>query len=261
MKNLVKRSLSRFGIVVQRANLYSRPDRRLVHFLSIHGIDTVLDVGANRGQFALELIDAGYEGLIVSFEALPNAYEELKKRAHFHGDSWLVAPRFAIGETAGKVRFYVTRGDASSSILKPNDEANSAPEHFSVMEEMEVECERLDTLVESLGISSDRIFLKVDVQGFEPQVLAGAERLYQRIQGMGLEMVLSQYYDGQMLARELDNRVTSMGFELWDIVPVWRQKSTGRLDHFDGVYFRFAGEVRDATQIANHHYRTNELKN
>lgn len=228
----------RLGFVVRRNNYYSRDDWRLLHFLEMNEIDTVLDVGANRGQYGLELMNSGFSGRILSIEAQPGVYDELTKRALGFGGRWIVAPRCAVGDREGTVTFHITNNAASSSMLRPADVSDEMPEIFKVRRTISVECKRLDLLVAEVGIRSEKIFLKLDVQGSEQRVLHGAEALLQQVRGLSVEMSLRRYYDQQPLARELDAQIVGQGFELWDIVPVLRHVETGRLDQFDAVYFR-----------------------
>jgi len=100
------------GVEVHRSNLYSQDDWRMIRFLEHHDINTVLNVGANRGQFAKELLQSGFKGQIVSFEALPHIFEKLVKTANAYGESWTVAPRCALSNEEGTVQFYVTKQNA-----------------------------------------------------------------------------------------------------------------------------------------------------
>ena len=238
MKKTAKRLLQTVGIEVQRSNLYSRDDLRLQKFFDIHEIDTVLDVGANKGQFALELLNSGFKGKVVSFEALPDVYEQLQQNAAEFGERWTVAPRCALSDEKGTVEFHVTHNLASSSMLAPSDILVSADERFTAKQVIEVDCDRLDDMIGPLGINPDNLFLKLDVQGGEKKVLAGAPDMVSKARGILLEMSLRALYDGQPLAGELDLSLVDMGFELWDIQPMYRDPHTGRLDQYDAIYFR-----------------------
>jgi len=250
MKKTAKKLLQGFGFEVQRTNLYSRDDLRLQKFMEIHEIETVLDIGANKGQFALELLGSGFKGRVVSFEALPGVYEELQKNSEIFGGRWTVAPRCALGDEKGSIKFHVTHNLASSSMLAPSELLASADELFTAKETIEVACDRLDDMIGPLGIPLDGLFLKLDVQGGEKKVLAGASDLLSKVQGVFLEMSLRALYEGQPLARELDALLIDTGFELWDILPVYRDPQTGRLDQYDAIYFR-SGQAGSTEQEAN----------
>jgi FkbM family methyltransferase len=234
----VRDAARRLGVEVHRSNLYSRDDWRMIRFLEHHEINTVLDVGANRGQFAKGLFQSGFTGQIVSFEALPHIFEELGEAARAYGESWTIAPRCALSDEEGTVQFHVTKQNSSSSMLKPAELSCDMSGIFSVTETIDVDSRRLDRLVEEIGINSTNIFLKLDVQGGEKKVLEGATELMPHVRGVILEMSLQSLYDGQALANELDDILIEQGFKFWDSQPVFRNTQTGRLIQYDGIYFR-----------------------
>lgn len=87
------------------------------------------------------------------------------------------------------------------------------------------------------------MFLKIDVQGAEPLVLEGTERLLPGVQGLLLEMTVVPLYEGQMLADELHALAVSLGFGLWDQSPVLRDATSARLLQYDATYFRATAEA------------------
>ena len=112
----------RFGVDVRRyrpkaeagrASPKSDAFQRLTALLSRRGVACVLDVGANRGQYARHLIEAGYAGEIVSFEPLPDAHAALAEAASAHA-RWRAAPRRALSDEDGEARFMVAGNSVSS---------------------------------------------------------------------------------------------------------------------------------------------------
>lgn len=229
----------RAGFEVCRSTVDSRADLRLVRHLAVHRVSTVLDVGANRGQFAGALLRAGFPGRVVSFEAIPEVHRQLTAEAAAHGDRWLVAPCCALGDRAGEARLHVTNNLVSSSLLAPNERSNAIGKPMRERETIAVDVRRLDDMFVP-DAQTGVIFLKIDVQGAEPLVLEGAARLLPGVQGLLLEMTVAPLYDGQMLADELHALAASLGFGLWDQSPVLRDARTARLLQYDATYFRDA---------------------
>jgi hypothetical protein len=97
---------------------------------------------------------------------------------------------------------------------------------------------RLDQAAASFLSEAQNIFLKVDVQGFELEVLAGAEEILPRIVGAQLELSLVPLYQGQALYPELMRFMEGQGFEVWGIIPGLVDNSSGRLVQTDVVFFR-----------------------
>ncbi len=237
-RKLVLKAAHALGLNIRRNNLETRSDWRLERFLEHHGVRTVLDVGANRGQFARELLDAGYRGRIISFEALPDVHEALTSTARQWGSGWTVAPRCALSNESGKAVFHVADNLASSSLLAPCDALSREGVGFDKAPTIEVPCERLDDVLRVLVEAEGPLFLKLDVQGAEMKVLEGAKATMARVVGLQLEMSLSALYEGQPLAREMDRLMMDQGFELWDMEPAFRDRNLGKLLQIDGVYFR-----------------------
>lgn len=206
--------------------------------LNYHKIDLVLDVGANIGQFATFLRDIGYSGKIVSFEPLSSAYSQLKK-ATAKDVLWELAPRTAIGDADSEITINLSKNSQSSSVLKMLDlHLQAAPEAVYVDTEV-VKLSKLDTVAQDyIGTNTRSIFLKIDVQGFERQVLEGASQILQKIKGIQIELSLVPLYEGQLLFRETIDKMDRLGYELQALIPNFADPQTGRLLQLDGVFFR-----------------------
>jgi FkbM family methyltransferase len=205
--------------------------------LAVHDINVVLDVGANTGQFARNLRDAGFKGRIVSFEPSELAHSKLLKAAKMD-PQWTVAPRGAIGDHDGKVTINISRNSVSSSLLPMLATHLAAEPESCYVGTEEVELHRLDTIAADFASDHDHTFLKLDVQGFEYEVLQGAPCLLKRICGIQLELSLVPLYQGQQLFDPMLHWLQELGFELWSLVPSFVDWNTGRLLQADGIFFR-----------------------
>lgn len=241
--NTARRLLRRAGMEVTRRSLYVDDYSRLAHFLHWHQIDLVLDVGANVGQFALALIDGGYRGRIASFEPLPGAHVALTRMAAKHQPQWTVMPRMALSDTDGTATFHVAANGASSSLLAMSENLTEMAPETREIEQIEVQTARFDTVLSQTPLAFERAFLKIDVQGAEPQVLAGAEGAMPRIHGLELELSCAPIYAGQVLDRAIHDDVTARGFELWDMAPAFRDNRSFRMMQYDAIYFRPRAEA------------------
>jgi len=112
----------------------------------------------------------------------------------------------------------------------------AAPQSHYIQKE-KVPMHRLDDALPE-GIESSTIFLKLDVQGFEPQVLSGASHTLSRTSAVQLEMSLIPLYEGELLLSQMCSAMSAKGFELWDIEPSFRDTATGRLLQVDGIFTR-----------------------
>jgi FkbM family methyltransferase len=200
-------------------------------------IDLVLDVGANRGQFARELRAAGYAKKIISFEPLASAYKELARAAAY--DRQWETKNCAIGDFNGQIEINIA-GNSFSSSIRPMlpSHLEALPVSAYVARE-QVPISTLDTIFEQLNIDSNSIFLKIDTQGFEKNVLDGAQKSLQRIATLQLEMSLVQLYDGETLFVEMYQLLYGMGYRLVSIMEGFTNRETAQLLQVDGLFHRY----------------------
>lgn len=161
-------------------------------------LDTIFDVGANYGQFARFAARFFPEAVITAFEPIPECHEEAKRVTAELGDAHKVLP-YALGPEDGEATFnYLPGQSASSSFLKPSEEALRRYPKMTEQKTITVPVRQLDGLVTSGEISlGQRTLLKLDVQGFEYQVLQGATDLLAKVDFCLLEYTFFDHYDGQ----------------------------------------------------------------
>ena len=181
-------------------------------------IDTVIDVGANRGQFGRFLRDdVGYCGPIISFEPLPHAFEVLQKEAQ--GDvNWKVF-NVAIGRCRGTLPFNVMASDDFSSFKHPNRD-NLFRGSNEVVAQLEVKVDRLDQLIPAERFSFHRAFLKMDTQGYDLDVLFGADGLLDQIQAVQTELSFLPIYDAMPSFEHVLRELAARGFAISGMYPI-----------------------------------------
>jgi len=212
---------------------------KLVASLQKFGIDLVLDVGANTGQFATEIRHCGYTGRIVSFEPLSQAHGELVQSSI--GDTmWDAYPRCALGDREGEAEINIAGNSESSSILPMLEAHRSAAPQSAYQGKEVVPIKTLDEVAGPYLKDARAAFMKIDTQGFEWQVLDGARDTLQHIRGILVELSLVPLYEGQHLWLEVIDRLEAEGFTLWGFKPVFSDQTSGRTLQVDGIFFRSA---------------------
>jgi FkbM family methyltransferase len=207
----------------------------LAEELRVRNICFVLDIGANAGQFGSALFAAGYSGSLVSFEPLPGPYQSLLNLAG-KNTHWTVAPRSAVGSANGEITINVSQNSVSSSILPILEQhQNAAPRSAYVASEV-VPIITLDVWLSQNP--AERPFIKIDTQGYEMEVLKGAESTLRLASGIKVEVSIAPLYEGQPDYLSLIEFIRSAGFSLWSIEPGFSDPITGRLLQFDAVFFR-----------------------
>ena len=240
LRNLVRGlELETNSLILRSRRFYPRPweATQLQRMLVAKGVTLVLDVGANVGQFARSLRIAGYKGRIVSFEPLSKAHSRLRNLAK-KDPSWIVPDAVAIGDEGGSIEIHVAGNSVSSSVLEMLDAHRRAAPDSTYIGSENVRLAKLDTAASGFLHAQDVVFLKIDVQGFESQVLGGATDLLPKVKGLMLELSLVPCYRDQVIFRPLIEFLEDRGFELWSLLPGTADGETGRLLQVDGVFFR-----------------------
>ncbi|WP_165985966.1 FkbM family methyltransferase [Streptomyces sp. YIM 98790] len=236
----VRNAVRRLGIDITRyPSGWSGP--QLVQLLDAHGITVVLDVGANEGEYGAMLRRHGYRGRIVSFEPLSGPGRALRRRAD--ADPRWTMTACALGEESGEITINVSgnRG-ASSSVLPMLDRHADAAPHARYIGTETVALRRLDEVWDDAVGTGDRVFLKIDVQGYEAQVLRGAGARAKECHGLQIETSFVPLYEGSMLLPEtLRVAQEDLGLTLMAVVPGYVDPGTGQMLQSDLVLFRAAG--------------------
>jgi len=207
-----------------------------VAWLAAWGVTLVVDIGANAGQSGRKFRRAGYPGRIVSFEPVAEAFAALSAAAA--ADPLWQARRAALGARDGTAAIGVSENLVSSSLraATPALIAIHAPVRYARHEE--VPLARLDGLFDSLAEPSDRVHLKIDTQGSEREVIAGARGCLARIGSVRMEVAVSEVYEGEMLVPEAILAMDALGYVLVEAWPAWRHPATGEVLHFDLLFRR-----------------------
>lgn len=238
IKKIGKGILRRLGYELISYSSHKDFDHVFTKALLQHGVDLVLDVGANTGQFAMGLRDVGYCQNILSFEPMSLEHRHLLLRSQSDA-KWRVAPRMALGDRDGHVEINIAANSGSSSLLPMlNLHREAAPESVYSGREF-VDVHRLDSIAAQLIDShAKNLFLKIDVQGYEWPVLAGATETIGRVVGILCEVSFSPLYAGEARWTSLIEKVEALGFEVWGVLPGFFHPSTGRLLQADLLFFR-----------------------
>lgn len=209
---------------------------RVATTLSWLGVDAVLDVGANIGQYGAALRSSGFTGRIVSCEPLPDAFGHLSRRARADGQ-W-TALNTAVGAEPGTLELNVSANSYSSSVLPMTSAHLDAAPGSQFVGTEKVAVTTVADIGASHGVDPARALLKVDTQGYEGPVLAGAGPLLSRFAAVQLELSFVPLYDGQQLFGELSERLTGAGFVLYGLDAGFGDPHTGRMLQCDGLFVR-----------------------
>lgn len=227
------RVLADRGFVVTR-----HPAERRQRLMAASGVDLVLDVGAAHGHYGTELRHFGYTGDIVSFEPLPSAFAELQRTRA--GDAAWQLENCALGEEEGSATIHVASNSDSSSLLPPAAGHLDAAPEITFEATQQVQVRRLDDVLAPRLAAGPRTLLKIDAQGFERQVLAGAERTLEHCVALQLELSFTPLYEGGLLVDEAISLLYGRGYHLVGMTQGFADPG-GAILQADGLFWRNDG--------------------
>lgn len=184
-----------------------------------HDFATVLDVGANHGQFALFAHRRFPDAALICFEPLPQARETLEKVTRGIPRARVVD--VALAATSEDRQMHVARADDSSSLLEITDRQVALFPGTDEVATLDVHTKRLDEALTPSAIAAPAL-LKIDVQGAELEVLEGAEGILPNVAEVLVECSFVELYAGQALADEVVLFLHAHGFRLADVGAVDR---------------------------------------
>lgn len=195
-----------------------------------NNIDIVFDCGANDGGFGREIRDRGYRGLIVSFEPNPDAYARLRASIKFD-KRWIAYP-IALGNKNGVVDFFINDIDVMSSIKELNEFGRSTKAKVVRIEKINLS--RLDSFIEDHPELSKNIYLKLDTQGSEMDVLLGAGERLAEIAVVQTELSLIHSYKDEPEWLEVVSWLRARGFDL--VTAICNSAVGAQAREFDFVF-------------------------
>jgi FkbM family methyltransferase len=235
----------RFGYELAKSSSYSLGDPSSVGALANHlaemlpslKVDTVIDVGANQGQYYDFLRDrVGFKGRIVSFEPIPELVAPLRRRAA--SDPLWSVHDLALGRSPGGLPLHISDKTGWSSLLKKtSDENNEVAASIRIERVADVSVRTLDEVFEKLepGLNPSSCYLKLDAQGFDLEIMYGAPTSLQWLPALQCELeMLKVYEDAPDYVRVIEF-LRERGFAISGLFPIWCDRSF-RVGEMDAVF-------------------------
>jgi FkbM family methyltransferase len=218
------------------------PAERRARLLTTHQVDLVIDVGANSGQYATALRQAGYRGRIVSFEPLREPYACLAAAAAEDEtwDCW----QLALGRGQGVAHVNVSEDTRNSSLLPVGERHLRAVPDSRTLDVETVSMGRLDTMWPEIARDARRPYLKIDTQGYELEVLHGTERALGAISLVEAELSLIPVYDAGPLFDDVVRFLDKHDFAPIAFEGVLDDPETGEMLQTDCIFSRRSAPAR-----------------
>ena len=245
----IRQAALRRGIFIGRVTAPGAPETpeaNLAFMFASLFINCVIDVGAHTGEFASHIRELGYRGRIVSFEPVSEHFDRLATR--MSGDRHWRGFRMALGAEDREAEIHVTRSSTYTSFLAPSRFGKDLfDDDLRSVREERVQIRRLDGIWDQCvaGIEKPVVFLKMDTQGLDLEVLRGTGNRLESVSAIQTEVSLKPIYSGMTtgLADSLA-QLKELGFEPTSFAPVSRDPVDHlRLIEMDCILIRAASEV------------------
>lgn len=233
-KATVKYLLKKAGFFVKRSSPVKPFENRLVTIFRHLEVDCLYDIGANSGQFAKMIREAGYKGMIISVEPLKDAHKVLCDNSG-NDPQWKVLERMAIGDKDTVSYINVAKNSVSSSLRQVLDSHLSSEPSSRIVRKERVNVKRLDSLFQ---LQSKTVkFLKLDTQGNELDILKNSRKL-SSLAGIQVEVSFEHLYEGDVLFNVMKDFLEKKGFVFWAMEPCFSDKRTGKVLQADAIFIK-----------------------
>lgn len=218
---------------------FSYTSFRMLSSLVMQGVvpRTVIDVGANVGQFAVASAKLFPNVFVHSFEPNPDCLVTLQKNVGSLGNV-RVYP-LALGDKEGEVSFHINSHSHSSSILLLAEHHLDAFPDAREVNMIQVKLSTLDKVFADIELAGP-VMLKLDVQGYEAQCLRGAVETLKRVEYVVLEASFKPMYQGEMLFMDIVRLMEGFGFFFLRPVGMLSDPKTNEIIQMDALFQRSA---------------------
>jgi FkbM family methyltransferase len=231
-KSLMRKMLNTIGYDIHKIRL-KRSDR--FKWLTELDIKTIFDIGANEGQFALEVKRFLPAVNLYSFEPLKDVYEQLLKNTRSLETCY--SANIALGDINGQKKIKRSEFSPSSSLLEMNNIHRDNFPYTARTWEEEIEIRRLDDFVstEHIVIESE-LLIKLDVQGYEDRVIRGGIDTFRQARVVISEVSFQPLYKGQLVFDELYSILKGIGYFCQGFYEIEYDLKTGIPLFADGIF-------------------------
>ncbi len=235
MKKLIKRLIDKAGYEIRKKSNGFSLNNNLT-WLEKYQIKTVLDIGANEGQFVLFITKLLGDVKIYSFEPIKECYKELINL--IPKVNQLFPQNYALGDKNGTISFNKNEFAPSSSMLHMLDEHVKSFPFASKQTPINVNVKRLDDIIDEFDIE-ENVLVKIDVQGYEDKVVAGGYEFFMKIPKIVfVETSMIRLYENEPLFDDVYNVFCSLGYKFRGILNQLYRPLDGEILQADAVFIK-----------------------
>jgi FkbM family methyltransferase len=203
------------------------PINRIILLIQAHAFEDVIDVGSNRGEWSSQVVPhlkLAKNSKIYLIEPLCTISSEVKMKLSKKGD--VITVPLAAGNSKGSFPIHVASNDGeSSSFLEFASAHIEAAPSIHFVKNKNVYMDTLDNICSEI-LGRKNTLLKIDVQGFELEVLKGASKLLKQCKVIVIEASLSESYLTGSTLFSIASKLRNNGFQLAGLVESFRRETT-----------------------------------
>lgn len=198
-------------------------------------IKTVLDVGANEGQFASLMRSLLPEAMIYSFEPIPSCFATMQEK--FINDNAFKCFNFAIGDKEEVIEMHINNFTPSSSLLEIDELHVENFKHTANATLHPIQVKTLDSVAGELTLDKPYM-VKIDTQGYEDKVISGGQRILAEADVVFIELSYKPLYKGQTLFNDIYTRMQQLGFDYHGNFEELLSPKNGEVLQSDGIFIK-----------------------
>ena len=234
---IIQSLFQKIGVSIRPYNASTNSELRLTKTIDYLKIDYIIDVGANEGQFAEKMFGNGYRGTMISFEPIQSCHQKLVQKS-MKKSNWKIAERMALGSKNENIEINISSNLVSSSILDmKKNHLDAEPESKYITKE-KIQVKMLDDVLLLDEIKNKNILIKIDVQGYEMEVLKGASVILKHCKMICIELSLVTVYENSLPYDKVISFLNESGFYLFGLQSGFVDNITGQVLQVDGIFVR-----------------------
>ncbi len=231
MKHPLRRIVNKCGIDITKY----RNQKDSFDGISSYGIKTVIDIGANIGQFAQEAREKIPGAQIYSFEPLPQTYKTLVK--NMSSDPLWKGFNYGLGSVSQEMRITLNPHSPSSSLLEKSEFMEAVFPHTQGGTIENIQMRTLDSMAQDMMIEGP-LLVKLDVQGYESEVIKGGIQIISKARIILIEASFFALYKTQPLFDDIYTPLRSLGFSYHGSLQTKRNPKTGENLFEDAIFIK-----------------------
>jgi len=235
LKKSIKKTLNLVGIDIIK--LSKSPSYTLIGLKNLP-IKTIIDVGANTGQFARMIMQIFPDAQIYCFEPIDEAFEKLENLSKRYAR--LKPIKIALGDVEGYVNMFKhSNHTPSSSLLRTTRICENFYPFTKKKKEVNVKLNTLDKWVQEFKPDlTPEVLIKLDVQGYEDRVIKGGIETFKKAKACIIEVCLDELYEEQADLKNLYIMLNELGFRYAGNLQQ-TYGTDGHVIYIDGVFIKY----------------------